>query len=238
MTDRRNRRPPARRPASRPAPRPAARSRRRPPRKQSSFLEDLQKLLPRKKNPEFRPDDLDPALSKKLYMTKLQRLHLLRWGLYVLICMLLLILQDVIMSRVVIFGATTDLCVAALLLITVMEGANVGSMFIVISSVLYYFSGSSPGPFCVALLTVFGMFATLFRQAYWHRNKASILLCSGIAVMLYELGVYGAGLLIGLTNWYRIEFFLVTGGLSWLVMLLLYPLLDRVGQIGGYVWKE
>ena len=234
MTDRRKRRPPARRPA----PRPQNRSRRRPPKKQSSFLADLQKLLPRKKTSEFRPDDLDPTLTKKLYMTKLQRLHLLRWGLYVLICMVLLILQDVIMSRVVIFGATTDLCVAALLLITVMEGANVGSVFILISSVLYYFSGSSPGPFCVALLSIFGMFATLFRQAYWHRNKASILLCSGIAVMLYELGVYAVGLITGLTNWYRIEFFLVTGALSWLVMLLLYPLLDRVGQIGGYVWKE
>ena len=236
MTDRRNprRRPPDRRPASRPAPR----SRRRPPKKQSSFLTDLQKLLRKKKGSEFRPDDLDPTLGKKLYMTRLQRLHLLRWGLYVLICILLLIIQDVLMSRVVIFGATTDLCVAALLLITVMEGANVGSIFILISSVLYYFSGSAPGPFCVALLTVFGMFSTLFRQAFWHRNKASILLCSGMAVMLYELGVYVVGLVTGLTNWYSIEFFLVTGALSWLVMLLLYPLLDRVGQIGGYVWKE
>ena len=229
--DRSTRRPPDRR--RRPDPR------RRPvQKKRSGFWRDLNDLFVKRKDSEFRPDSLEPGLMKKLYMTRLQRLHLLRWGLYVLICILLLIIQDVLMSRVVIFGATTDLCVAALLLITVMEGANVGSIFILISSVLYYFSGSAPGPFCVALLTVFGMFSTLFRQAFWHRNKASILLCSGMAVMLYELGVYVVGLVTGLTNWYSIEFFLVTGALSWLVMLLLYPLLDRVGQIGGYVWKE
>ena len=220
--------------------RPPAPRRRPQPRKQNkpSFFSRILDSWQKKKNAEFRPDSLEPGLLKKLYMTKLQRLHLLRWGLYILTCILLLVIQDVIMSRIPIFGATTDLCVAAILLITVMEGTDVGSIFVLIASVLYYFSGSSPGPFSVALMSIFGLLATLFRQAYWHRNKASLILCAGIALMLYELSVYVAGLILGLTNWYRIDSFLITGLLSWAVMLLLYPLLDRIGQIGGHVWKE
>ena len=150
----------------------------------------------------------------------------------------LLAVQDVIMSRVTIFGTTTDLIPCVLLLITVMEGTNIGSIFILISSVLYQFSGFSPGPFCVGLLTIFGILATLFRQAYWHRNRNSIILCAGLALMLYEVGVYAAGVLLHLTNWYRFPVFLISGVLSWIVMIPLYPLIDRIGQIGGNTWKD
>ena len=227
------RRPP--RPGQRPQP---SRRPRRPQKKAPSFFTRLADDYRRKKNAEFRPDSLEPGLMKKLYMTKLQRLHLLRWTLYVLMCIAMVVIQDVIMSRATIFGTTTDLCAAIILLITVMEGTDVGSIFVVVASVLYYLSGSAPGPFCVALMSIFGLLATLFRQAYWHRNKASIILCAGIALMLYEIGVYVAGLFLGLTNWYRIDAFIITGLLSWAVMIPLYPLMNRIGQIGGHTWKE
>ena len=211
---------------------------RRPRQKQPGFFTGLLDAWQKKKDSEFRPDSLEPGLLKKLYMTRLQRLQLLRWGLYILTLILLLVTQDVIMSRIHPFGTTTDLCVAGILLITVMEGTDVGSIFVLIASTLYYFSGSSPGPFSVALMSIFGLLASLFRQAYWHRNKASVILCAGIALMLYEIGVYAAGLITGLTNWYRIDAFLITGLMSWAVMVPLYPLFDRIGQIGGHIWKE
>ena len=226
--------PPDRRP--RPDPRRKPSSRRRPARPPRESL--LQRLMAPRRQADFRPDSLEPGFFKRIYMTKLQRLHLLRWVCYVAFCVGLLVIQDVIMSRVTLFGTTTDLAAMAILLLTVMEGSSVGSVFVLIASLLYYLSGSAPGPFCVALLSVFGIFATLFRQAYWHRNKASILLCAGVALMLYELGVYVAGSIIGLTNWYRIATFLITGAMSWVVMILVYPLADRIGQIGGHTWKE
>ena len=246
MADRRTTRAPRRRPASpvprrRPEPRrrpQAARPRPRQKQKQPGLFTRWLDQYRRRKNAEFRPDSLEPGLLKKIYMTKLQRLHLLRWTLYVLMCVAMLVIQDVIMSRASVFGATTDLCAALILLITVMEGVDIGSIFVLVASTLFYFSGSAPGPFAVALMSIFGILATLFRQAYWHRNKASVILCAGIALMLYELGVYAVGVVMGLTNWYRIDTFLITGLLSWAVMLLLYPLMDRIGQIGGHIWKE
>ena len=142
------------------------------------------------------------------------------------------------MSRISIFGASTDLPVAAMLLITVLEGTETGSVFILIASTIYYFSGSAPGPYAVALLTVLGICASLFRQVYWHRSRGSILLCAGLAVMVYEIAVFGFSIFSGLTYWGRFPRFVVTGALSWAVMLLLYPLTLKLGQIGGHTWKE
>ena len=228
------RRKPSRQSARRPSRKPSRRPRRSAP-KFSNF--SLSKLF-QKKEPDFRPDELESSTLSKLYMTKLQRLHLLKWSLLVLLCISMLVIQDVIMSRVTVFGTTTDLVAAVLLLITVMEGTDIGSIFIVIASTLYHFSGYAPGPFAVGVMSILGIFATLFRQAYWHRNRNSIILCAGLALMLYEIGIYAAGVLTGLTNWYRIPAFLMTGILSWIVMIPLYPLIDRIGQIGGSTWRE
>lgn len=187
---------------------------------------------------EFKPDASRVSPLKPLRFTRLQWLQILRWLGYVGICVLCLVVQDSIMSRVSIFGSTTDLAVAAMLLITVMEGCEVGSVFILVSSILYYFSGSAPGPYCVVLLTIFGMCATLFRQVVWHRSPSSIILCAGLAAMAYEIGLYVVGMFMGLTRWSRGPRFLIAGALTVAAMIPLYFLIYRVGQIGGFTWKE
>ena len=142
------------------------------------------------------------------------------------------------MSRVTIFGSTTDLAVSAMLLITVMEGSEVGSVFILIASIIYYFSGSAPGPYSVGLLTVLGLAATVFRQVVWNRSRSSIVLCAGLAAIAYEFSLYLVGLFLGLTVWYRLPRFLLTGVLTVAAMIPLYYCIYRIGQIGGYTWKE
>lgn len=203
---------------------------------------------PRKKQPtkrvrrtltsEFRPDRPRVSPLKSLRFTHLQWLQTLRWLCYIGVCVLCLVIQDSIMSRVSIFNATTDLAVAAMLLITVIEGSEVGSVFILVASTIYYFSGSAPGPYSVGLLTVLGLFATLFRQVVWHRSRSSIVLCAGLAALAYEFSLYLVGLFMGLTSWYRLPRFLITGALTIAAMIPLYALIYRIGQIGGYTWKE
>lgn len=187
---------------------------------------------------EFKPDGPRVSPLKPLRFTHLQWLQTLRWLCYIGVCVLCLVIQDTIMSRVSIFGSTTDLAVAAMLLITVIEGSEVGSVFILIASTIFYFSGSAPGPYSVGLLTVLGMGATLFRQLVWHRSRSSIVLCAGLAAVAYELGLYLVGLFMGLTRWYRLPRFLITGVLTVAAMIPLYYLIYRIGQIGGYTWKE
>ena len=187
---------------------------------------------------EFKPDSRSVSLSRLLYMTDVQKYRLLRWGLYIAVCVLCLVVQDCIMSKISIFGATTDLCVGVMLIIAVIEGSEVGSVFILIASCIYYFSGSAPGPYSVGMLSLLGMLASLFRQQFWHRSSGSILFCSGLAVMLYEIGLYIVGMSMGLTRWYRFPRFFLTGALTVAVMIPLYRLLNRTGLIGGNTWKE
>lgn len=190
------------------------------------------------KQSEFKPDHQPLNLFHLFHVTQLQKQRILKWTLYVLTGILLLTIQDVIMSRVSIFGATTDLPAVYILLITVIEGVEVGSLFVLFSSTIYYFSGSAPGPYCIGLLCAVGIIATLLRQAYLRRTKASIVICAGIALAIYEVGLFIVGIGMGLTRWDRVFSFLITAGYSFGVMILLYPLINKIGLIGGTTWKE
>lgn len=192
----------------------------------------------RARQPEFRQDTLGTGFLKKLYMTKQQRLRILRWLSYSLSCLAALLIQDNILSRLPIMGACIDLPAAVILLITVIEGTESGSIFVLLASTLYYFTGSAPGPYVVALMTVFGIGATLFRQAYWHRSRGAILLCACCALMLYEIGTFGGAIFMELTRWDRIGRFLLSGIYGCALMIPLYPLMHKFGSIGGHTWKE
>lgn len=187
---------------------------------------------------EFKPDADKIPLLKKLHLTALQRRQVLQWALYSLLCLVLLIIQDVIMSRLHISGATTDLVPAAILLITVLSDAYEGSLFVLVASMVYVFSGSSPGPYAIGFLSVIGIAAALLRQSFWRRGFRSNALCAGAALLAYELAVFGTGIFLGLTYWGRIGIFLLTWVLSFAVMLALYPLVRRIQKIGGEKWRE
>ena len=206
-----------------------------------SAAKTLNQLFKKRKNRDaldFKPDVQTATWAKTARLTHLQQLRLARWLLYILTVVLSLVFQDVIMSQVSIFGATTDLPACAILLITVMEGTEIGSVFVLIASTLYYFSGHAPTAWCIGLLTFLGIGATLFRQLFWHRSKGSIILCSAIALTAYEIGLFVVGLTTVLTRWSRLPVFLLTAVLSCLVLIPLYSLIYKIGLIGGNTWKE
>ena len=190
-----------------------------------------------RRNQEFKPD-ARIGILKNLYITKKQWLNLLRWTLYAVICVLLLVIQDTLMSRASFFGVTTDLAPMAILLITVLVGTDCGSVFVLIASCIYWFSGSAPGAYCIALLVLPGILATMIRQVFWRRGLRSTVLCAGVALMVYEVVLFGIGLITGLTLWNRCLVFVFTGLVSWALMLPLYPIVYRIGKIGGEPWKE
>ena len=192
----------------------------------------------RARQPEFRQDSLGTGFLKKLYLTKQQRLRLLRWGSYILSCLVALLIQDDILSRIPIWGACIDLPAAVILLITVIEGTESGGVFVLLASTIYYFTGSAPGPYVVAAMTVFGVAATLFRQLCWHRSRSTILLCACCALMLYEAATFGGAIFMKLTRWDRFGMSMLSGLYGCIVMIPLYPLMHKFGSIGGHTWKE
>ncbi len=187
---------------------------------------------------DFKPDVQTATWSKTLRLTRLQQLRLTKWVLYALMVVMSVVLQDVVMSNFSLFGATTDLPACTILLITVIEGTEIGSLFALTASTLYYFSGNAPFAAVIGLLTILGIAATLFRQMYWHRSKGSIILCAALALTGYELGVFAVGISSQLTRWGRLPSFLLTALYSCLVLIPLYSLIYKIGLIGGNTWKE
>lgn len=187
---------------------------------------------------DFKPDVQTATWSKTLRLTKLQQLRLTKWVLYALMVVMSVVLQDVVMSNFSLFGATTDLPACTILLITVIEGTEIGSLFALTASTLYYFSGNAPFAAVIGLLTILGIAATLFRQMYWHRSKGSIILCAALALTLYELGLFAVGVSSQLTHWGRMPSFALTALYSCLVQIPLYSLICKIGLIGGNTWKE
>lgn len=217
----------------------AEKKKRRPARRaKERTLTELFRRNPRKVRNEFRPDPTSSTWLKTRKLTRQQKLRLLKWVLYALIVMTCLVVQDVIMSQFRLFGATTDLAVGAIVLITVIEGTEVGSLFVLIASTLYWFSGSAPTPICIALLTAFGIGATMFRQMFWHRSRGTLTLCACLALTAYELGLFVTGVMQGLTYFGRLPSFLLTSAYTCLVMIPLYTLVYKTGLIGGNTWKE
>ena len=187
---------------------------------------------------EFKPDREKTHILKQLYLTRLQRRQLLKWGLYAALCILLLTVQDVMLSQVRFSGATTDLAVCIIFLISLYEGTENGSMFALIASLVYLFSGNSPGAQCEALLTGGAVLLNLFRQMNWHRSSGSILLCTCAGIVLYEMLNFIFGIFTGYTIWARAGVFLLVAIMTCICAFPLYPLVKLISKIGGDTWKE
>lgn len=195
-------------------------------------------MLFRRKN-EFKPDrPYAVGFLSRLYLTKKQRLSIGKWLLMALVLVLLSVVQDVIMSRVTIFGAKTDLVSAAILMVCIMLDPEIGCVFTLVSASVYEFSGSAPGAYVIALITFLGLLLAIFRHSFLRAGFGAEILCTAVAVMLYQLGLFAIGYFLGHTTASRLPDFCVTGLLSLAVMPVLYPIFSAISNIGGETWRE
>lgn len=190
------------------------------------------------KKHEFRPDKPQNTLLSHLVLTRKQQRVLLKWVLYGLLLVALSVLQDVLLSRVRLLGATTELVPCAIFLICIMEGSERGSVFSLVAGLLYLFSGTAPGPYSMVAITFCAVGVCVFRQAFLQESFSSAVLCTAVAMTAYGLTNFAFGLFLGLTRWSRIHGFLITVVLSMLAVPVLYPILKAIGAIGGRSWKE
>ena len=191
-----------------------------------------------KRKYEFKPDRTDGGTLKKLYLTPLQRKRLLKWALISAILVLLSLLQDVVLSQISIYGATFVLVPCGILMCAMFFEPETTAVFTLVSSTLYYFSGTAPGVYSIILLTGLGTFLSIFRRGYLQRCFSALYLCAAVGMMAYELLVFGIGCFLNNTIAARFGVFMLSGGLSVAVMPLLYPVFLSISNIGGETWKE
>lgn len=187
---------------------------------------------------DFRPDPEGSGDFGKLLLTKLQRRNLTRWSLNALVCIVGLLVQDVFLSRTAILGATPDIVPCLILMICTMQGAEIGSIFALIASCLYYFSGSAPGPYVIPVLVGIAVFLVIFRQGYLKQGFITILVCAAAGMLVYEMCVFCIGLFLGRTMLSRAGVFFTTAWLSLVAVPVAYPILMSIGKLGGDTWKE
>lgn len=187
---------------------------------------------------EFRSDKPYSGFWGKLYLTKTQRKGLLKWSLYAALLICLSLLQDVVLCRFRLFGATTELVPIGIFLICILEGSHSGSVFALVSSALYLFSGTAPGYYCLVFITALAIGVTIFRQTYLQKGFGAALLCTAGAMLAYQLLQFMMGLFLQLTIPARLIGFLTTAVLSCLTIPLLYPIALSIEAIGGETWKE
>lgn len=187
---------------------------------------------------EFKADKPHSGFWGKLYLTHKQRKSILKWTLYGVLLLVLSLLQDVVLCKLRLFGATTELVPAGIFLICILEGAETGSIFALVSSLTYLFSGTAAGPYSMVLITALAIGVTIFRQAYLQKGLGAAILCAGTAMFAYEILQFLMGLFLGLTIPVRFVGFVVTAALSVVAIPILYPVALSIGTIGGETWKE
>ena len=187
---------------------------------------------------EFKSDKPYSSFWGKLFLTKKQRKGLLKWTLYGAFLIFLSLLQDVVLCKMRILGATTELVPVGIFLICIIEGAESGSIFALVASLAYLFSGTAAGSYSMLFITALAIGVTIFRQAFLQKGFGAALVCTGAAILTYQLLQYLMGLFLGLTHPGRIIGFLVTALLSMLTIPAIYPVALSIETIGGEVWKE
>lgn len=187
---------------------------------------------------DFRPDKPHSNWLSHLQLTKQQRKQVLKWSLYALMLVILSVLQDVVLCRLRVFGGSTELVPCGIFLICILEGSHRSCIFSLIAAMLYLFSGSSPGPHVLVLITVPAIFAAILRQTYLQPGLMSTLLCTLLAMALYELAVFAFCLLLGYVTVGHFLSFVVPALLSPVAVPVLYPIAHSIAAIGGESWKE
>ena len=191
-----------------------------------------------RKKIEFRPDPTGFDWISKLLLTPKQRKSVLKWVLYSLVCVAGLVFQDSMLAGLRVFGGHFEVAPALIILICVLEGCESGSVFALCASLIYVFSGSAQGRYCIVLLTLAAVLAAAFRQSYLRRGMGSDLTCVGAAMLGYELAVFFVGLALELTYGARWIAAVMTALISTLTVAALYYPVKHIGTIGGNVWKE
>ena len=178
------------------------------------------------------------TLMGKLFLTRRQRQVILKWCLFSLVYLVLQVMQDVLFSRIQIWGGCPDLVPGYLLLVCLMQGPGSGGLFALLAGVFRSLSGAVLGPVSLLVTTCAGVLLSAFRGGYLQRRFWSVMLCVWAGIFLHQGLLFALGLFLGSTSaghWLGV----LGGSLgTGLACCALYPLALALGRIGGEPWNE
>ena len=169
----------------------------------------------------------------KLYITPRQWMRILRWSLYFLLVVAVMMLQTVLIGNRLIFGVKLDLIPLVLFCVCLREGPDRGGVFCLLSSLFLALSGADQGALLIFLLTVLPVLASLLMRKIFVMHFLSTLVTCGVLLLLTQSVCFVFRLMNGATAgslyFTRLLPMVVV---SLLFQPVIYWLVKSIGKIG------
>ena len=180
----------------------------------------------------------NPSALWQLHLTQRQRAEILKWVLYGVLTLGVIVAQDVLFSRVKLLGGTVCLPAAVIVLIGLAEGPNAGAVYAVLAGTFWALAGATMGSAGIVLLTLAVLLVGAARLAYFRRGFASLTLCCGLGLAIYTFGIFYMGIFMGYTTIDRCGSFFGSLAGSLAGCPVLYPVVRAIARKGGSQWTE
>ena len=123
-------------------------------------------------------------MLKYFHLTKRQWLGLLKWSLYGLLTLLVLLLQTVVLAKLPIWGAKLAPLPTLIVCVCVREGPEKGGVYAILAALLWCLSGADFGNLSVAVIPVGAMLSAVLCRAVLTVRFVPTALCAlGVSLL-------------------------------------------------------
>ena len=173
-------------------------------------------------------------MFKYFHLTKLQWKGVLKWSLYGLLTLLVLLLQTVVLAERPVLGARLTPLPALIVCICIREGPEKGGLYAILATLFWCLSGADFGNLSVAVIPVGAILsAVLCRAVLTLRFVPSALCCLAVS-LLNDCVIFAFKLILPPTvapeNLWKV--LLPGAALSAAFIPLHYALVKLIGRIG------
>lgn len=170
----------------------------------------------------------------QLYLTKQQRRLLLKWALYALLFLLTLLLQEVVLCRLPVFGARFHLLPGLIVCVCLAEGAEGGGVFALCATLFWALAGADLGFVSIAVLTFCGVGSALLLDHLLVNRLPTCCLCCLGALLLHDTVIFLLHLFLGSAALLQFVTVVLPGVvISTVPCPLFYTLTRKISRIGG-----
>ena len=173
-------------------------------------------------------------MLRYFHLTRLQWKSVLKWTLYCLLYLLILVFEDVLLAKLPVFGAKLNPLPMYLVVVCIREGPEKGGVFSLLGALFWYLSGVDYGNISVAVLPIGSILAAVLCRAVLTVRLLPTGICCFVIGLLNESLIFLFKLILppyaAAGNYWRV---LLPGVLLTLPLVPpMYFIVKAIGRIG------
>ena len=173
-------------------------------------------------------------MLKHFHLTRRQWMAVVKWTIYALLFLMVLIVQDVIVAKHPPFGIKLKLIPVYIVCVCVREGPEQGGLFALLASVFWCLSGADYGNLSVAILPVGSILGAVLCRAVLTVRFLPTFLCCAAVCLVNDSVIFAFKLVLTAISPAQYHLVLLPCvGLSLLSVPVLYFAVKAVSRTGG-----